>query len=77
MADRCDCCDLPVESCGKAAEKRERAAALAERERLLAAGALTARYAGLCSRCSDRIREGDPIKPDPDREGGWLGECCA
>jgi hypothetical protein len=59
---RCDCCDLPVESCGKPAEDRARQADLAERRRLLALpGVFEAAYPGPCQACPDPIRPGDPI----------------
>lgn len=66
--DRCECCDLPVESCGKAAEQRQRA-----EQRRVSADRLVAVFAGLCADCGERIRPGDTIERSGD---GWRGECC-
>lgn len=69
---RCDCCDLPVESCGKAIEDRQRAEAHAERERLLTLpGVIAADLAGRCARCHGRVEVGDPIRHE--RGQGWHG----
>lgn len=72
---RCDCCDLPVESCGKAAERRQaelrarRAAILLE----TVPGARPALFSGLCPGCGDQVRKGDPIVR---RQGRWTGLLC-
>lgn len=58
---RCTCCDLPVETCGLEAERRQRAAEQVERARLLATpGAFPARYDGPCV-CGEWFKVGDPI----------------
>ena len=62
---RCDCCDLPLFSCGKALEARQRKELLSRRARLLArAEYFPAAYGGRCGRCSEPIAPGDPIKSD-------------
>jgi hypothetical protein len=75
---RCDCCDLPITSCGRAAELRQRAAATAEGRRLLALpGAIPARYAGLCGSCDEPFAEGDPItRYHQGRFGTWRSLTC-
>lgn len=71
---RCDCCDLPVESCGRAAEQRQRANQRAERARLLALpGALPAAYPGKCADCGERFDASDPISRSDD---GWRCLVC-
>lgn len=60
--ERCDCCDLPVATCGKAVEQRQRKEDQAERARALAhPRALKALYAGACCQCGERFKPGDPI----------------
>ena len=71
---RCDCCDLPVSMCGKAAEQRQRAAEAARVEELLALpGVIAARYSGRCGGCGSGFTEGAPIKR---KDGSWVGDCC-
>lgn len=67
---RCECCDLPVESCGKALETRQRAEAKARRQRALASDprAFPASYDGTCA-CGDRFKAGTPIVHTFD---GWV-----
>jgi len=74
MTIRCDCCDLPVEYCGKEAERRLRRASAGERERLLTSGWIAAEYEGPCARCKERVIVGDPIQR---RVEGWIGGCCS
>lgn len=70
---RCDCCDLPVMSCGKATDQRERAEQLQERERLTSLGFIPAGYAGVCSACGEWFPVGALIHAN--RPNGW--RCCA
>lgn len=77
---RCECCDLPVTSCGKAAEGRQRAEARAERERLARLGAFVAVWPGHCVRCGEPFQAGDLILSSglPIPTGfGYLAGCCA
>lgn len=61
--ERCECCDLPVSMCGKAAEKRQQAEARAEYARLLALpGTTIARHDGFCGKCGEHFDEGAPIQ---------------
>lgn len=71
---RCDCCDLPAFSCGKAAEQR----ATEERQRLIRElldghGYTRAQWAGACATCGEWFKPGDPIKA---RDGRWAGGLC-
>lgn len=70
---RCECCDLPVSSCGKAAGTRARAEHLQEQRRLRALGFMPAAYPGVCSACGEPFRPGTLIRAD--RPSGW--RCCA
>lgn len=77
MVVRCDCCDLPVESCGKAVEQRLRNQDANERLRALdVPGAARAVFPGLCCRCQEPIKIGDPIRWDTTHHDGWLRYCC-
>lgn len=69
---RCTCCDLPVSSCGKAAEQRQRATARAERTPHGAT--TTARYEGRCRYGNERVAVGDPLVYD--EEYGWVCRDC-
>lgn len=65
MTARCECCDLPVYSCGKAGERKQHAEARAEVQRLTALGFFPAEHPGRCGHC------GEWFKP------GWVAACCA
>lgn len=70
--DRCDCCDLPVESCGKAIEKKRLKDAADEKTRLLTLpGFFEARYPGVCGHCGEHFDAGTPIR---NYQYGWV--CC-
>lgn len=72
--DRCVCCDLPVDQCGKAIEEKRRAEEKAERDRALALpGVVAASYPGTCPTCSTRYSVGEPIRRTDD---GWSGVLC-
>ncbi|MGH7687802.1 MAG: hypothetical protein ACREN2_13445 [Candidatus Dormibacteria bacterium] len=72
---RCECCDLPTYSCGKAKEAAQRHAQDAERRALVRAGWIPAHYRGFCVRC------GQPFNADAliryAGNGSWRAECCA
>lgn len=56
---RCECCDLPVESCGKEIERKRRAEAAVAAP---TAGVwFPAKYQGVCSGCGDDFNTGDRI----------------
>lgn len=79
MAERrCDCCDLPVSSCGVEAERRQAQAATVRRAQLLMLpGVIPARYAGPCCTCGERFDVGAPIRPVDGNRGRWQClECC-
>ena len=73
--ERCSCCDLPVSSCGKAAEQRQRAELAAERTRLRAKGWFTSLYPGTCASCGEPYEARALITVERPR--GWRAECCA
>jgi len=75
-ADRCDCCDLLVEFCGKAAAQKQRATELAQLEELLQRpGWFPAEWRVMCSVCREWSPPGTPITRHG--EFGWRAECCS
>lgn len=61
--DRCDCCDLPVSSCGRAVEQRQRDEERARRERALDEdGTIEAVYPGVCPTCGTYFLPGEPLR---------------
>jgi hypothetical protein len=75
-ADRCDCCDLPAYSCGKAVEQCQRAEQANERVRLRAQGWTPAQWPGRCDACNEPFDAGSLIS-HLGVEHGWRAECCA
>lgn len=73
-ATRCECCDLPSESCGRALEQQERVESARHRGSLVRAGWFPAQYAGACGTCGEWFKEGSLIHAGP---GAWEAECCA
>jgi hypothetical protein len=74
---RCDCCDLPFDGCGRAAERRQRDTDARERQHLLSqAGARPARYPGACGRCDEHYAANDIIGPPRTAGDPWIGPCC-
>lgn len=71
---RCDCCDLPVESCGKAVEQRQRIERRAHVEEMNRKGWIPSRYGGVCIECGHGYKVGGLIKGSI---AGYKGECCA
>jgi hypothetical protein len=76
MADRCICCDLPIESCGKAVEDHEEALEREVRASILATpGWRVARYSGTCMACRQYdFAAGEPITQVVNV--GWAAGCC-
>ena len=75
-ADRCKCCDLLVEFCGKAAADRQRATGLAQRQELLERpGWFAAQWRVMCSVCQEWSPPGTPITRHG--EFGWRAGCCS
>jgi hypothetical protein len=71
---RCDCCDLPAESCGRAIEQARRDELKALRQRALQQpGVVPARYPGTCPACRTPINPLDPVRRTED---GWTGVLC-
>lgn len=72
--ERCECCDLPVTSCGKAAEQRLRDDAAQLRRRLERNGWQAAAWPGTCLLCGDPFAAGAMIVRGRD---GYRAECCS
>lgn len=78
MAKRCDCCDLPVESCGKAAEQRARQEDANARSQALAQpGWFQAQWPGQCGVCGVWFKAGDPITRMDLMENRYKSYCCS
>lgn len=74
MAERCECCDLPADQCGRAAELRERRERKALYQQALATpGVIPARFPGTCPGCHTPYLQGAPIRKGPE---GWHGVLC-
>jgi hypothetical protein len=71
----CTCCDLPPESCGKAAEQRQRADLRAQIERaLMEPGVVPAKHLiRSCPGCRSVVPAWHPIRKAAD---GWVGVLC-
>lgn len=74
--ERCECCDLPVVSCGKAAEARARVERKQEERRLEKRGAFRSQYTGLCASCRTPFPAGTFIRMNADDGLLYDGECC-
>lgn len=72
---RCECCDLPVSSCGKAAEHRQRVALARWRSQLRERGWFESAWPGVCP-CGEPFKEKALISRD-QASGRWIAECCA
>lgn len=74
VEERCVCCDLPLSMCGRAAEKRMKAALRVQRDRWLSLpGVRSAQYITQCI-CGEWIQVSDPIVRV---DGEWQGvQCC-
>lgn len=60
MTARCECCDLPLDQCGREAEARQTTRAPTTDDR---GPIFEARYFGACGGdCGDRIQPGDPVR---------------
>ena len=74
--ERCDCCDLPVISCGRFVEQQLRQETAQERARLAGLpGVFLAVFSGACATCGERITPGDTIRR-AGNASGYTGECC-
>lgn len=72
---RCECCDLPVYSCGKSAEDGQRKLDAATRRWLINHGWFTAQWPGVCGRCCKPFYSQTLIHPDG--LATYIAECCA
>lgn len=71
----CDCCELPIKSCGRALEQRRLTEVRQRNRRVLAApGVIEANFGGRCPDCSQTFHEGDPIARNAD---GLWSHCAA
>ena len=77
MSDRCECCDLPSYSCGKAKETELRRQWRINREQLEARGWFPANYPGTCVGCGGWFKPGTLIRMSMAPPAGWRAECCA
>lgn len=76
MTGRCICCDLPVESCGKAIEVKETALGREIRQAVAhTPGWSVAKYGGACERCREWYVVGEFITYDKNALG-WSATCC-
>lgn len=73
------CCDLPVSSCGRTAERAATTTLAARTAAWLSHdGVVTAEYPGVCAACREPVDVGDPIRHarPGDRFGDWRGLLC-
>lgn len=81
MGKRCVCCDLPVESCGRAIEAKQREDAAAERRALTDRGWFAASWPGTCVECGTWFGHGTLIHEIVNTgllgQRQWVAECCA
>ena len=73
---RCECCDLPVRSCGKAKETELRRQDRQYRAWLTARGWFPAQWPGCCERCGTEFKAGTLIRRDPGEDGYRSADCC-
>lgn len=77
--DYCTCCDLPPESCGKAAAIKQDAEKRKVDAELLTRGWFRARFPGICV-CGEDFEAGTLIRGAGDyghRQRKYFAECCA
>lgn len=79
VVEWCECCDLPIESCGRAAEAKQRAELQEWRRWLVRHGWFRSNYPRVCHRCETGFKAGSVIRSDgfTSRGGVYVGECCA
>ena len=75
----CECCDLPLSSCGKAVEAKQLTELKKWRRWLIRHGWFTSNFPGQCNRCEVWFRAGTVIRSDGfSAKGGiYVAECCA
>lgn len=81
MTARCDCCDFPVDMCGKEAAKQQDAEAAERRKELVNRGWFLAKWPGTCAECGTHFEPDEFIHALPGgygRKGSkYLAECCS
>lgn len=73
---RCECCDLPVLSCGKARETELRRQDRRRRAWLTSRGWFPSQWPGSCERCGEAFTQGTLIRRDPSEDGYRSADCC-
>lgn len=77
-AERCDCCDLAVESCGRAVERRQRQEdAETHLDALSRRGVVVAEFDGQCVGCDEYYSAGTPIRRAETVKGWANALCCS
>jgi hypothetical protein len=74
---RCECCELPEYSCGKAVAKRQEAEAKKRAAELVSQGWFPAKWPGACRECGSGFDAGALIKGGPYGYHGYLADCCS
>jgi hypothetical protein len=77
MVTKCECCDLPEYSCGKAAAKRQEMEAKGRAAELVGRGWFPAKWPGACRECGSEFDAGALIKGGPYGYRGYLADCCS
>jgi hypothetical protein len=73
---RCECCDLPTYSCGRAKAATQRKQEQEHRKKLQACGWFPARWPGKCGVCEEWFAV-DTLITAGLEPGRWIAECCA
>lgn len=78
MTEPCECCDLDPAYCGKAAEKRQRAEAEAEKDRIKSLpNVMASQFKGSCGQCGVWFEAGTLIQRQTHLAAyTWVAECC-
>lgn len=81
MATRCECCELPLYSCGKAAAQKQETEEKKFRTELAARGWFASQFPGSCRGCGEDFEPGSLIHGTSDGYGHrgrkYFAECCA
>lgn len=77
-ANRCECCDLPIESCGKEIEQHQIAEHAAANAELMTRGWFPAKYPGECAACGSPFDTNDMIRlhTTTGAHRCYIAECC-
>lgn len=81
MVTRCECCDLPDYSCGKAAATRDEIESRKRTAELVNRGWFAAKFHGICKGCGADFEAGTLIRGTSDGFGRtklkYFAECCS